>query len=51
MSRVVRIHRHGGPEELKVEDEVVGAPGAMVQDILPFQVPTESVRRWCFSPT
>ena len=28
MSRVVRIHRHGGPEELKVEDEVVGAPGA-----------------------
>ncbi len=28
MTKVVRIHRHGGPEELRVEDEVVGAPGA-----------------------
>lgn len=27
MTRVVRIHRHGGPEELKLEEEEVGAPG------------------------
>jgi NADPH2:quinone reductase len=27
MSKVVRIHRHGGPEEFRVEDETVGDPG------------------------
>ena len=28
MSKVVRFHRHGGPEELRIEDLEVGAPGA-----------------------
>jgi len=28
MSRVVRFHRHGGPEELRVEEIAVGDPGA-----------------------
>ena len=27
MSKVVRIHRHGGPEELRSEDLDVGEPG------------------------
>ena len=27
MSKVVRIHRHGGPEELRFEDLEVGEPG------------------------
>ena len=28
MSRVVRIHEHGGPEQLRIEELDVGAPGA-----------------------
>ena len=28
MSRVVRFHRHGGPEELRIEEIAVGDPGA-----------------------
>jgi NADPH:quinone reductase-like Zn-dependent oxidoreductase len=28
MTRVVRFHRHGGPEELRIEDIQVGEPGA-----------------------
>lgn len=28
MSKVVRIHRNGGPEELRIEELEVGAPGA-----------------------
>jgi NADPH:quinone reductase-like Zn-dependent oxidoreductase len=28
MSRVVRFHQHGGPEQLRLEDLNVGAPGA-----------------------
>ena len=28
MSKVVRFHRHGGPEELRIEDIEVGEPGA-----------------------
>lgn len=27
MSKVVRVHRHGGPEELRIEDLEVGEPG------------------------
>ena len=26
-SKVVRVHRHGGPEELRIEDLEIGAPG------------------------
>jgi NADPH:quinone reductase-like Zn-dependent oxidoreductase len=28
MTKVVRVHRHGGPEELRIEDLDVGDPGA-----------------------
>jgi NADPH:quinone reductase-like Zn-dependent oxidoreductase len=28
MPRIVRFHRHGGPEELKIDDIAVSAPGA-----------------------
>lgn len=28
MTKVVRFHRHGGPEELRIEDVQVGEPGA-----------------------
>ena len=27
MSRVVRFHEHGGPEQLRLEDLEVGSPG------------------------